>query len=97
MKNIYAIRRAILQSLKEYKGAPLKVDEFIACCPSGVIRVSDPADVQTEWKELKTYGYIKSMPEFGGEYCEISEAGLQQVAPEFKQDFFVHGPSAIRG
>jgi hypothetical protein len=96
IKNTYAIRRAILEALKEYKGAPLMASEFIACCPNSVIRLNKPEDVQEEWKNLKLHGYIQPIQGFGGEYCEISKSGLQQIEPEFDQDFFIHGPSAIR-
>jgi hypothetical protein len=96
IKNIYAIRRAILEALKQYKGSPLMISDFLSCCPTPVIRLNKPEDVKEEWNNLKLHGYIQPIEGFGGEYCEISKSGLQQIEPEFSQDFYIHGPSAIK-
>ena len=94
--NIYAIRKAILRALKEYAGAPITVEELISLCPSAEIRLADKNNVRVQWAELKNFKYIEPIQGFGGEYCGISQKGLEQLSLEFTQDFFIHGPGAIR-
>ena len=94
--NIYAIRKAILRALKEYSGAPITCEELIALCPSAEIRLAEKNHVRVQWAELKNFQYIQPIQGFGGEYCQISQKGLEQLSTEFPQDFFIHGPGAIR-
>lgn len=94
--NIYSLRKAILRALKDYSGAPITCDELIKLCPSAEIRLADSGNVRVQWAELKRFKYIQPIPAFEGEYCEITEKGLQQCSPEFPQDPFIHGPGAIR-
>lgn len=103
MKNIYAIRRGILRSLKECvvggninAAAPMTADELIQLAPNTEIRFAAPEDVRAEWQELKNFGYIEPISGFGGAYCRISQKGLEQLSIEFDQDYFIHGPAAIR-
>ncbi len=93
---VYAIRRAILRELKRFRGAPVTAAELYEDTPNVTLKVAKAETVAEQWAELQSFGYIEPVPGFGGEYCRITERGLQQVSPEFAPDPFVHGPGAAR-
>lgn len=104
MKNIYAIRKGILKAMKGIaRGgnaedpAAVMCDDLINLQISPELMYASPEDIRQEWRELKSYGYIEqAIPGFEGKYCKISRKGLEQLSIEFPQDYFIHGPGAIK-
>jgi hypothetical protein len=87
----YQIRKNILKALKEYSGTPCNAEGVIDH-PAFMLLKPSLEEIKTEWKQLEGFGYIAPREGFGGEYCLITEKGLQQVSPDFKKEAFVHGP-----
>ncbi len=102
MKNVYTIRKGILKALKEcavggiHSAIPMPVNELITLHPNPELMYAAPEDIRMEWQELKNFGYIEPIQGYEGAYCKISKKGLEQLSIEFDQDYFIHGPSAIR-
>jgi hypothetical protein len=102
MKNIYAIRKGILKGLKEYaaggihSAVPMPVEDLIVLHGNPELMYAAAEDIRVEWQELKNFGYIEPIQGYEGKYCKISKKGLEQLSIEFDQDYFIHGPSAIR-
>ena len=94
MKNVYAIRRAILETLASYTGSPITAVELVDISPKPAIIHHEKEDCLKEFGLLKQFGYIEAVPGFGGQQCRLAKKGLQQLQPEFPQDSFVWGPDA---
>lgn len=94
--NLYTLRKAILTEMKRASGAPLTVADLANNAPHPAIRHCDLELLIEQFNELKTMGYLEPISAFGGEYCKISVTGLRQLAPEFPQDSFIHGPGAVK-
>ncbi|MDD5484076.1 MAG: hypothetical protein PHP98_10600 [Kiritimatiellae bacterium] len=87
----YQIRKTILKALGEYSGAPCSVDDVADYPAFALIRPSQ-REIEAEWRQLKNFGYIEPCEGFDGQYCRITQKGLEQVNVEFKKDPFIHGP-----
>ncbi|MDD5698009.1 MAG: hypothetical protein PHH77_05285 [Victivallaceae bacterium] len=87
----YQIRKTILKALSEYGGTPCGVID-VADHPSFLLIKPSLPEIETEWKQLKAFGYIEPCHGFDGQYFRITEKGLEQVNVEFKKDPFIHGP-----
>jgi len=91
-ERIYMIRLEILKQLKRFKTAPVTAAQLY---DYSMPKFLAKEEVLEQWDELKLEGYIAPRSGFNGEYCIITEKGLHQLAPEFPQDEFIHGPGAI--
>jgi len=91
----YQIRKNILKALSEYSGAPC-TSEDVAGHPSFMLLKPSSAEVAAEWKQLEAFDYITPCTGFDGQYCRITQKGLEQLNPEFKKEAFIHGPHAAR-
>lgn len=94
--NTYTLRQAILAALKAARGAPMTVTDLANVAPHPAIRHCDIERLIAEWNELEIYSFIAPIEGFGGAYCTITEKGLRQLAPEYPQDSFIHGPGAVK-
>ncbi|MCX6984795.1 MAG: hypothetical protein NT118_08615 [Lentisphaerae bacterium] len=102
-EKVYPIRRGILRALDEAvidgdinNAAPMTVDFVIEIRANAALKCSSQDDIRKEWANLKNFGYIEAMPGFNGQYCKISQKGREQLNIEFPQDFYIHGPAAIK-
>ncbi len=99
---IYAIRRAILQELKNVaafgriSAAPMDVDTLIEQKSNTTLMYTPPEIIREQWNELKAFGYIEAIPGYGGIFCTVSQKGREQLSIEFPQDYFIHGPGALK-
>ena len=89
----YQIRKAILKALAQYGGTPCSAEE-VADYPAFSLIKPTQQEIEVEWQQLKNFGFIRERDGFGGEYCMITQKGLEQVNIEFKKDPFIHGPHA---
>ena len=102
MKNVYSIRRGILKALKECAlggeatAMPMSVDELIGKITIPELMYVAPENIVDEWQQLRDLGYIEPIPGYGGVYCKIGMKGLAQLTIGVPQDYFIHGPSAIK-
>ncbi|MEA4862709.1 MAG: hypothetical protein VB042_05330 [Victivallaceae bacterium] len=92
--SVYALRKAILRDFKNYLRAPIRAAELveISCEPA---IVADQVGAVEQVGELLAMGYLEAIPGWSGSYLQISKRGLEQLAPEFRPDAFIHGPSAL--
>jgi len=102
LSKIYMVRKAILRELKYAEAAgkanpaPMSVDMLVQDRPNPSLMYAPEQMIREQWAELKNYGYIVSIEGYEGAFCKLSDKGRQQLSIEFDQDYFIHGPSAIR-
>jgi hypothetical protein len=102
-EKVYQIRRGILRFLNENvidgdlnNVAYITVEQLIELRGNAALQCASADDIRKEFAELKKFGYIEALQGFNGQYCKISPKGLEQLSIEFPQDYFVHGPGAIK-
>ena len=94
--NTYTLRKAILSEMRRAIGAPLTAVELANIAAHPAIRHADLDTFLAEFDNLKNLNYIAAIAGFGGQYCKITERGLQQLSIEYPQDSYIHGPGALQ-
>jgi hypothetical protein len=102
-EKVYPIRRGILRFLNENvidgdlnNVAYCTVEQLLDLRGNVALKCASADDIRREFAELKKFGYIEALEGFNGAYCKISRKGLEQLSVEFSQDFFIHGPMAMK-
>ena len=93
--DIYALRQAILRTMKAFMGAPLTGEELAEVSQEAAVRLADAQQVLDAFRGLAQMGYLEAIEGFGGRYHRISRKGLEQLLPEFRQEPYIWGPKAV--
>jgi hypothetical protein len=91
----YALRQAILRTMKAFMGAPLTGEDLAEVSQERAVRLAQPEQVLEAFHEMAAMGYLEAIEGFGGHYHRISRKGLEQLLPEFRQEPYIWGPGAV--